>query len=112
MWLRLSRADLGAAILQEANFFAADIQGASLTVADLRHASFVGANLQKTQLKSAKLQGADLSFANLRNATDIDTARFDEKSRLPDGTMWSPDTNVTVFTLPDWEPENPDTRKS
>jgi uncharacterized protein YjbI with pentapeptide repeats len=58
------------------------------------------ANLGEVNLGGANLQGAILKRANL-----------DEFTILPDGTKWTPDTDMARFTDPDhpdfWRPEEP-----
>jgi hypothetical protein len=50
-------------------------------------------NMPRIGLSGANLQGADLTGA-----------KFDENTTLPDGTKWTPDTDMTRFT----DPEHPE----
>ena len=60
----------------------------------------------RADLASADLFGADLMYANLTGAD------FAEDTRLPDGTHWTPDTDITRFTDPDhprfWRSDDPE----
>jgi uncharacterized protein YjbI with pentapeptide repeats len=110
MEAKLQGADLPGANLQGAFLEGAKLQGANLWSANLRDADLIGANLQGAFLEGAKLQGADLIGANLHGAklsgpnlfgTGLMFAKFDETTRLPDGTYWTPDTDMTRFTQPE-----------
>lgn len=115
----LTSAWLHNALLQEASLrkavlFKADLTQANLTNADLRFANLNSAFLQKANLEGTALQhtnlvsanmrqailkGADLYYADLRD-TLLEEAKFDERTTLPDGTQWEPDTDMTRFTNP------------
>lgn len=130
----LTCADLeGAADLEEANLWKADLEGANLWKANLewailREADLAGADLTYANLKlaslgDAKLQGADLRGANLEwanlagadlegaylQAADLWNTRFDETTILPNGSKWTPDTDMARFTDADhpdfWRPD-------
>jgi uncharacterized protein YjbI with pentapeptide repeats len=79
---KLVDADLRKTILERGHLSWAD-----LTRADLRNAKLVDAKLEGTTLTRAKLKGADLSRVKLS-----------EYTTLPDGTKWTPDTDMTCFT--------------
>jgi hypothetical protein len=116
----LSRANLSWANLQEANLRFANLQGVNLGMANLHraylrfanlHRAYLGGadlqgaylretNLQGAKLVEANLHGADLQKANLQGA-DLFMAKFNEDTILPDGTNWTPDTDMTRFTQPD-----------
>jgi hypothetical protein len=124
----LQGADVHGANLQGTFLFAANLQGADLITANLQGADLVRANLQGVDLFMANLQGANLSNANLREAvlggTDLQGAGLDgtdlqganliranlqgatlnENTILPDGTKWTPDTDMARFT----DPKHPD----
>jgi uncharacterized protein YjbI with pentapeptide repeats len=113
----LREADLRSADMRGAILFGADLSQANLSVADLRWASLLGATLREAtlfgaNLKGANLTGADLrgaflAFANLRGADLIEAdlreanlyrAKWDGKTRLPDGSLWSPGANLAGIT--------------
>ncbi|MDI3404704.1 pentapeptide repeat-containing protein [Streptomyces cavernicola] len=71
---RLRRADLGGANLRGALLIAADLTGA-----DLRTADVIGADL-----RDADLSGADLRGALFLTQAQVNAARGDEGTRLPD----------------------------
>jgi hypothetical protein len=94
----LKEVDLEDANLQGANLLGANLQGAFLRGGNLQGAHLGGANLQGVKLFNANLQGADLFNANLQGAD------FDENTTLPDGTNWTPNTDIARFT----DPKHPD----
>ncbi|MFB0536997.1 MAG: pentapeptide repeat-containing protein [Anaerolineae bacterium] len=118
----LRGADLTGANLQGADLTETNLQGIDLRLADLRGADLSGANLQGADLRLAKLQdailadadlrGADLRWAKLQGASlyraDLQGAAFDEHTTSPDGTAWTPGTDMARFTNPDhpdfWSP--------
>lgn len=88
----------------------ARLQGADLCFADLRGANLAKVNLKKAWLSYARLEGANLADANLQGANLIDAimeganitgAQFDQATRLPDYTRWTPETDLLRFTNPD-----------
>ncbi|MGF1459772.1 MAG: pentapeptide repeat-containing protein [Leptolyngbyaceae cyanobacterium] len=92
--------------LAEADLYESDLSVASLAKADLTNATLRRANLSQTNLVSAKLEGADLVEADLAGAdlykanlkdADLSAARFSTKTRLPDGTYWSPEMQLDIF---------------
>jgi len=105
---KLQRATLLRANLQGANLFQANLQEARLIGVNLQGAFLDGTNLQGANLFQADLQGASLEFANLREA-NLQWANLNENTTLPDGTKWTPDTNMARFTDPDhpdfWRPD-------
>jgi len=80
---------------------------------NLGYSPLVGANLQGAMLLSANLQGANLAGANLQRtmlaSANLQGARLSERTRLPDGTNWTPGTDMARFTDPDhpdfWRPD-------
>lgn len=98
-YANLNGAQLMSADLQEANLLCADLRGGNLVVVDLRKANLAGAILQGADLRRADLRGARLVDANLQGA-NLKGARFDEKTALPDNSMWTPDTDMDRFTDP------------
>jgi hypothetical protein len=119
----LQGADLSSANLEGADLSSANLQGADLRLANLQGVDLKGANLQGADLRLGKLQdailadadlrGADLCWANLQGASlyqaNLQGAGFDEHTTLPDGTAWTPDTDMARFTDPDhpdfWQPD-------
>ena len=84
-WAYLPRADL-----RQANFEGADLTGVDLRNADLTGARLIGAQLAKADLHRANLSKADLRDADLsevKNLTQrqVDVARADSSTRLPNG---------------------------
>ena len=112
----LDKANLSRAVIVKANLENARLRRATLTTANLwdshlrgailRHANLVEANLTSTDLSGADLGGANLEGATLRNASLNDVKwvlEYDggESAILPDGTSWTPDTDLSRFTDPD-----------
>ncbi len=86
----LSWADLVGAELSWANLCGANLSEADCTEANLSDANLIEANLGKTDLSEIDLRGANLSDANLSEATgltqeQIDSARGDRNTRMPEG---------------------------
>lgn len=117
-------ANFRGAVLRKSYLVLADLRGATLISADLTGADLSYANLEGAHLAEAELTGADLSRANLKGAFlryyDLDffppeyvtsdpalskiskmVAKFDENTILPDGTKWTPDTDMARFIKPD-----------
>lgn len=104
----LTRAEILEANLQDVTLSKANLQGAQLWESNLQeavldHANLSGANLRKTNLKGAllihaDLRGAQLTGANLEGARLVN-ATFDRTTILPDGTNWTPVTDLSRFTL-------------
>ncbi len=94
--------------LQESFLFGVNLQEALLFEANLQEAFLWRAKLQGVYLAGANLQGADLRLANLRGAKlehpNFGKAKFSEDTILPDGTKWTPGTDMARFT----DPEHPD----
>jgi len=107
-WANLRWANLGGANLQGAILTGANLQEADLFEANLQGVNLWVTNLQEANLDTADLQGASLQKANLQGA-NLEGASFDENTRLPDGTKWTPDTDMARFTDPDhpdfWQPD-------
>ena len=55
--------------------------------------------LQQANLWQARLQGATLALADLQVA-NLYGAEFDMETVLPDGTGWTPQTDMQRFTDP------------
>ncbi len=78
------RADLAGARLAGADLRGADLRGAWLMGADLRGADLRRADLLGTDLRDADLTGADLSTALFVTQTQVNAARGDVRTRLPE----------------------------
>ncbi len=111
MEANLYKADLRKADLRDVKLWRADLRQALLEQANLRNANLRGANLRNALLQRANLHGINLMKANLQGV-DFAHARFDEQVILPDGTHWSPATDLTRFTLVThinfWRPDSSD----
>jgi uncharacterized protein YjbI with pentapeptide repeats len=75
--------------LRDCHFLQTDLRGADLAHSDLRGATMSMALLDRADLEAAKLDGADLTRVNLRgvrnlNAFQLDGAKIDESTILPD----------------------------
>jgi uncharacterized protein YjbI with pentapeptide repeats len=93
----LKGAGLERANLQGADLWNAYLQGARLSNANLREAKLWNANLLGAQLWGVKSQGTYLWNANLEEA-DLTLASFDDWTKLPDRSRWTPDADMTRFT--------------
>lgn len=103
----LQSANLIQANLQSANLRSAKMRHAHLFEAKMQHANLYNANLQEARLGSANLTNANLQDANLRDAKYVESSNFNEKTILPDGGYWTPDTDMTRYT----DPDHPDFRQ-
>jgi uncharacterized protein YjbI with pentapeptide repeats len=97
----LRGANLGGVNLQEAFLEGAELQGAFLVRARLEDSVLFYAKLQHANLFDACLQGAflggaDLTGASLTNANFSGTI-LDESTILPDGSLWTPEVDLTQF---------------
>jgi len=108
--------NLEGAYLRDANIEGADLslakmEGARLPNANLKDASLSGTYLQKTNLFGVNFQNADLYNAHLEGA-DLRSVNLDKArligATLPDGTKWTPETDMGRFTDPEhpnfWQP--------
>lgn len=101
-YAKLTSANLRSADLEGCNLERANLANANLSAARLVNAHLQGASLYDTELAQAILDHADLSgsnlrYANFRGASLVGT-RFDNSTVLPDGTNWTPDTDMSRFT--------------
>ncbi len=85
----LSHAELESANLYRANLSNTNLFGANLEYSDLRKsnlegADLDGANLEEADLKDASLVGADLSESGRLQQEQIDEAKGDKKTKLPE----------------------------
>lgn len=107
----LKRADLNFANLQHAYLNGANIQEAILVGANLKGVDLGVADLTGSRIFGADLQGARLVGANLEKVIWQDKLDGNEvTTTLPDGTIWTPDTDMGRFTDPEhpdfWQPAN------
>lgn len=111
----LQNADLRDCNLREADLFEANLTAAILTAANLADTNLRRANLKEANLASANLTGADLIEADLRatnlsEATlqdaDLDNAKFNQRTQLPNGSLWVPGINLNQFLQPKQEGNN------
>ncbi|WP_166138502.1 pentapeptide repeat-containing protein [Nocardioides ochotonae] len=90
----LAGADLVGRDLRGTDLQAADLRGALLVAARLSGSDLSRADLLGADLRDARLDGADLSGAFLLTQPQVDAARGDERTRLPDGLTrpghWTP----------------------
>ena len=100
---KLQDAKLALASFRQADLYASDLSGAYLRDVDLRFANLRRARLHGTVLTNANLSGANLFLASIENNkwTYLDGTR---EAILPDGTTWTPDTDMEKFS----NPEHPD----
>lgn len=84
------------ATLIRANLSNADLQGVHVNDADMRRANLSGAIMRFTDLRGTNLENANLSNIN----ADWQYVDMDKSTTLPDGTKWTPDTDITRFTDP------------
>ena len=78
-------ADLMGARLRGSDLRKADLRGAYLIAADLRQADLRQADLIGVDLRDADLRGADLTGALFLTQSQVNAARGDEATKLPDG---------------------------
>jgi hypothetical protein len=115
-WADLEQANLAAAVLRGADLSGAKVRKAVLTNADLHWAVLHNADLSQADLREADLQWADLENAILEGA-DLQGANLHNAHTLgaimPDGTKWTPRTNLRRFTDPThpefWQPDDAQT---
>jgi uncharacterized protein YjbI with pentapeptide repeats len=93
----LHEAELPEANLSEADLQRAHLEGANLSEADLRDADLRDADLRGAKLIWANLRGANLGEAELEGAY-LGEAKCNDNTILPDGTKWTPDTDMARFT--------------
>jgi hypothetical protein len=82
---RLSGADLAGHDLRAAGLADADLRGALLLAADLRDAVLARTDLLGADLRDADLSGADLSTSLFLTQPQLNSARGNPGTRLPDG---------------------------
>lgn len=113
--VNLEQANLRGANLEQANLDSANLSGVNLENANLEQAymwnanlegtSLVGANLERAYMWDVNLEGAYLWDANLERAYlgDVNLEGADlMDATLPDGTKWTPETDMARFTDPSY----------
>lgn len=100
-WANLENASLADTFLHYVNLSFANLRNASLSGSDLVGASLIktnltGATLINTDLENACLWGANLTEAYLYGAA-LEGAEFNKETILPDGTNWTPGTDLGQF---------------
>jgi hypothetical protein len=133
--VNLSEAKMQNAKLYLANLSRSDLSDVNLEGAELISSNLAGANLLKANLEGANLENANLCGAMLglstqdylsyfntsdSEALDVETAeqvasagafmpRFSRETTLPDGSKWTPKSDLRRFTDPNhpdfWEPD-------
>jgi hypothetical protein len=81
----LRRANLSGAVLIQADLSGAVLEGADLSGARLYEADLSGAHLEGADLSGAVLDGVDLQKAYGLTQAQLNTARGDANTQLPDG---------------------------
>ena len=82
--------------LESANLFGARMDGVNLEGSNLQGANLADTNLKGSSLNRANLQKVNLRYANLARAS-LEFAEL-EGAKLPDGTLWTEDTDMGRFT--------------
>lgn len=95
---QLLRANFTKANLTGANLDSANLNGAILCDADLSEANLTGADLTGTDLTGANLMDANLESAILKDAK-LESAKFRFNTKLPDGSFWTDETDMSRFTI-------------
>lgn len=101
-----------------AKCYKADMRGVNFTNARIYRIDFTKTDLHQAIFKGANIEGANFTEANLRDAVFADAifitqnAKPDTVTTLPDGSHWTPETDMTRFTNPShpafWQPHNMD----
>lgn len=95
-------------------FINGNLKDVDLSFTNLDWVHFSQANLEGVRFWKASLKLTSLVGCNLKNAdfgvnTMAYQAWIDETTQLPDGTLWTPETDMTKFTDPNhpdfWEPD-------
>lgn len=94
--------------LHNALLYDADLQNANLSRSNLSGANLTAANLSGADLRDTNLQNANLSSSSMVNAL-LGGIQFNGKTYLPDGQLWTSDTDMSRYTNPEhpdfWQPE-------
>ena len=106
----LPRAYLPMARLEKVFLYDANLEGALLYDANLRGAWLWKTNLTDAILEGAHLEGADLTGAIGLTWEQIQSAHIDEKTKLPDQLLATPQPEV-VIAAPRTAPQPPHTNR-
>ena len=93
----LDTANLRNGSLRYINFKEANLRGAYLENSNLEYSDLENADLRWSKLEGVNLFNTNLKFVNLANAT------FNGITKLPNGKLWKPDTDMAIYTNPDHE---------
>ena len=88
----LSQSDLGGVALSQVKVGHVDVPAETLIRSGLRGATFLPQETGLIHFPGANLLDADLTGANLADA------KFDWSTKLPDGSFWTPETDLRQFT--------------
>jgi hypothetical protein len=100
----LRRSTFAESDLSGAKMIDANLDGVNFEDAFLHHVDFTAANLYRAKLKGAHIGEARVGHDGTEEEFELDggtifpAAKFDERTTLPDGTMWTKDTDMTKFT--------------
>ncbi|RMF78888.1 MAG: pentapeptide repeat-containing protein [Chloroflexi bacterium] len=90
------------------NLARVDLSNVNLVDMDLTGTVLRGADLEEANLGGVNFVGADLREANMKSANLLDSD-YNPDTILPDGTNWTPETDMRRFTDPDhpdfWQPD-------
>ena len=106
-YCNLSGLDFSYQNLQDIQFIGCDLSNtifvnAQTFAADFSRANLTGADLRRMDLDISNLTGVDLTDADLTHAF-LTTASMDKTTILPDGSSWTPETDIARFTDPSHE---------
>ncbi len=97
----LTRAILYKTDLRDADARRINFTRANLNQANLQNTRLIGSNFEQAVLAGTNLTGADLREVNLNKAilegAILKNARFDKRTRLPDGSLWEYGVDLTKF---------------
>lgn len=110
LWLaNLHGSKIVGSYLEEAWLVSVDLRHSMLWASYFNDAQFYQSHLQYASFSSVDLRGANFDGAACEGATFDDQTKFDVDTKLPDGTFWTPETDMTRFTDPKhpnfWEPD-------
>lgn len=106
-YANLSNANLGCDVVHSSEGTFSRGSEPSETCTNLTNTSLAGSNLTNANLEDAILIGANLEDAMLVGA-NLNNTLFDEATILPNGSHWTPNVDLSIFTDPN-HPEYWDT---